>query len=87
MFHNANLFGSYIIHILFTGCAKIKKKKKSGAKGLTVPDRDRFLDITVKFQERWNFPNVNGCIDGKHIRIKCPTEVGPLFYNHNFCFL
>ena len=26
-FHNANLFGSYIIHILYTGCAKSKKKK------------------------------------------------------------
>ena len=26
LFHNANMFGSYIIHILYTGCAKIKKK-------------------------------------------------------------
>jgi len=25
LFHNSNLFGSYIIHILYTGCAKIKK--------------------------------------------------------------
>ena len=25
LFHNAKLFGSCIIHILFTGCAKIKK--------------------------------------------------------------
>ena len=35
LFHNANLFGSCIIHILYTGCAKIKKKNNySGAKGL-----------------------------------------------------
>ena len=35
LFHNANFFGSGIIHILYTECAKIKKKKKkSGAKGL-----------------------------------------------------
>ena len=27
LFHNANLFGSCIIHISYTGCAKIKKKK------------------------------------------------------------
>jgi hypothetical protein len=33
LFHNATFFGSCIIHILHTGCAKIKKK--SGAKGLT----------------------------------------------------
>jgi len=26
LFHNANLFGSCIIHILYTGCAKLKKK-------------------------------------------------------------
>ena len=28
LFHNANLFGSCIINILYTECAKIKKKKK-----------------------------------------------------------
>jgi len=26
LFHNANLFDSYMIHILYTGCAKIKIK-------------------------------------------------------------
>ena len=36
LFHNANLFGSYIIHILYTGCVKIKKKNNFGAKGLKV---------------------------------------------------
>jgi len=34
LFHNANLFGSCIIHILYTGCAKIKENN-SGAKGLS----------------------------------------------------
>ena len=33
LFHNANFFGPCIIHILYTGCAKIKKNN-SGAKGL-----------------------------------------------------
>ena len=42
LFHNDNLFGSCIIHILYTGCAKIKKKNyNSGAKGLTaLPGRN-----------------------------------------------
>jgi len=26
LFYNSNVFGSRIIHILYTGCAKIKKK-------------------------------------------------------------
>jgi len=32
-FHNSNVFGSCIIHILYTGCAKIKETN-SGAKRL-----------------------------------------------------
>jgi len=35
LFHNVNLFGSCIIHILYTECAEIKKNN-SGAKGLNV---------------------------------------------------
>jgi len=59
---------------------------KLSSKHLTVPDHDRFLDIAVKFQERWNFPNVIGCIDGKHIHIKCPTKAGSLFDNYKQFF-
>ena len=33
LFHNSNVFGSCIIHILYTGCAKIKKNN-CGAKRL-----------------------------------------------------
>ena len=33
LFHNYNVFGSCSIHILYTGCAKIKKNN-SGAKRL-----------------------------------------------------
>jgi len=35
LFHNANFFGSCIIHILYTECAEIKKNN-SGAKGLSL---------------------------------------------------
>ena len=35
LFHNAKLFGFCIIHILYTGCAKIKKNN-SGSKGLST---------------------------------------------------
>ena len=34
LFHNSNVFGSCIIHILYTGCEKIKKKDNSGTKSL-----------------------------------------------------
>ena len=37
LFHNSNVFGSRVIHILYTVCAKIKKKNNSGAKRLRQP--------------------------------------------------
>jgi len=43
LFHNFNVFGSCIIHILYTGCAKIKKNN-SGAKSLSG---------LVRFAEIW----------------------------------
>ena len=46
---------------------------------VTVLDHDRCLFTAVNFQERWNFPNVTGRIDGKHIRIKCRTKAGSFF--------
>jgi len=36
LFHNSNVFGYCIIHILYTGCVKIKKNN-SDAKRLTLP--------------------------------------------------
>ena len=35
LFHNSNVFGSCIIHVLYTECAKIKKKNNSGARRLS----------------------------------------------------
>ena len=45
-----------------------------------------FLYIAVKLQERWDFPDVIGCIDGKRVRFKCPTKAGSLFYNYRQVF-
>jgi hypothetical protein len=56
------------------------------SKHVTVPDHDRFLDTATKFKEIWNFPNVIGCINGKHISIKCPPKAGSLLYNYKQFF-
>lgn len=50
------------------------------------PTKDVFVLAEKKFNERWNFPNVVGCLDGKHIRIRCPAKSGSLFYNYKHFF-
>ena len=42
LFHNSNVFGSCIIYILYTGCAKIKKKN-NGAKSLNMEESNHKL--------------------------------------------
>jgi hypothetical protein len=44
LFHNSNVFGSCIIHILYTLCAKIKKNN-SGVKRLNMVHTLRFFSL------------------------------------------
>ena len=40
--------------------------------------RQKVIDV---FWERWQFPNCLGAGDGKHIRLRCPSNSGSEFYN------
>ena len=60
LFHNSNLFGSCIIHILHTGCAKIKKKiRRQKVKLLVFRGADRGArgtaawDVRVQGSAKW----------------------------------
>jgi len=51
LFHNANLFGSCIIHILYTGVLKLKKKN-SGAKGLNTASKNvQKRGVTIMYSQ------------------------------------
>jgi len=45
LFHNSNVFGSCIIHILYTECAKIKRNN-SGAKRLRSQGNEEIIQLT-----------------------------------------
>ena len=51
LFHNSNVFGSSIIHILYTGCAKIKKKNN-------IPAPKGYYKCTV----HWSTFEVSGIL-------------------------
>jgi hypothetical protein len=40
------------------------------------------MNIAESFQEKWDFPNCVGAIDGKHVLIRCPTGSGSTYYNY-----
>jgi len=51
-------------------------------KHMPTPTIADFEKIAQEFDEKWNFPNCVGSIDGKHIRIKCPKKSGSMFFNY-----
>ena len=50
---------------------------------MKVPStKAKWLDVSRKFEERWNFPHALGAIDGKHFRIQNPKNGGSFYYNY-----
>ena len=57
--------------------------KRLGAQYLSTPkSEESWIEIADKFNERWNFPNGLGAIDGKHIVIRQPGKSGSHYRNY-----
>ena len=41
-----------------------------------------WLDISKRFEEKWNFPHTLGAIDSKHVRIQKPKNGGSFYNNY-----
>lgn len=53
---------------------------------MKVPTKEDFKSIANDYYNIWNFPNCIGSIDGKHIRVICPSHSGSMFYNYKQFF-
>ena len=53
---------------------------------MSVPTTDDWRAIAATFQQRWNFPNCVGAIDGKHVVLQAPPATGSQFYNYKGTF-
>uniref|UniRef100_A0A1E1VYI0 DDE Tnp4 domain-containing protein n=2 Tax=Pectinophora gossypiella TaxID=13191 RepID=A0A1E1VYI0_PECGO len=49
---------------------------------IPTPIEERWKSIAEGFQDRWNFPNCIGAIDGKHVNIIAPANSGSLYFNY-----
>ena len=48
----------------------------------TPRSKEKWLEISKNFEERWNFPNGLGAVDGKHIVMEQPTNSGSHYRNN-----
>ena len=54
---------------------------------LAVPSTiNAWKTIGLDFEKRWNFPNVLGAIDRKHVVIQAPSGSGSTFFNYKKTF-
>lgn len=53
---------------------------------MPMPTKAMFETTEKIFHNRWNFPNVVGCLDGKHVRIRAPENTGSLYFNYKNYF-
>ena len=66
-----------VSYIVYEVCEAIQDV--FGAVHLKVPSTaEEWMKIARQFEERWNFPNCLGAIDGKHIVMQPPASAGSL---------
>ncbi|XP_046629062.1 protein ANTAGONIST OF LIKE HETEROCHROMATIN PROTEIN 1-like [Neodiprion virginianus] len=69
-----------VAKIVAEACNEIWRSFKDSV-FLTV-NTNNWKSVADSFEEKWNFPNCIGAIDGKHLVLQAPVNNGSTFYNY-----
>jgi len=47
---------------------------------------EKWLNVSKRFFDQWNFPNCLGSMDGKYVVLQAPIHSGTEFFNYNATF-
>ena len=54
---------------------------------MSLPDsKEKWLSVAKEFEEKWQFPNCVGAIDGKHVPLINPFNSGSSYVNYKSFF-
>ena len=47
---------------------------------------EEWQEVARQFEDKWQYPNCIGVIDGKHISIRAPANSGSMFHNYKMFY-
>ena len=62
------------------------KSMRYSSQSTWTSTEDDWKQIEYRFNQKWNFPNCLGALDGKHIMMQAPPNSNSLFYNYKGYF-
>lgn len=71
---------STIRNIVYEVCQAIWEEFNT--EHMPFPTSEMHKIVAEDFFKKWNFPQCIGCIDGKHIRLRCPPNSGSMYWNY-----
>ena len=69
---------SYIVK----GCCKAVVERLTPDFIKVPATKAEWLNVSKRFENRWNYPHALGAIDGKHVRIQKPKNGGSFYYHY-----
>ena len=71
-----------IISYIVKGCCKAIVESLTPDFIKVPATKAEWLNVSKRFEDRWNYPHALGAIDGKHVRIQKPKNGGSFYYNY-----